>query len=115
MKHLRTLEFKPYVIFIKPPSIERLRETRKNAKIISSRDDQGAAKPFTVSTVMLRETTKWYLGSPVRAGAFGGHGVGDAVVQNVIQTGLYSGAYSLGDGTVTAFCASVSRSSYYID
>ncbi|XP_006526392.1 MAGUK p55 subfamily member 7 isoform X6 [Mus musculus] len=47
VKHLRTLEFKPYVIFIKPPSIERLRETRKNAKIISSRDDQGTAKPFT--------------------------------------------------------------------
>ncbi|XP_053778871.1 MAGUK p55 subfamily member 7 isoform X3 [Desmodus rotundus] len=47
VKHLRTLEFKPYVIFIKPPSIERLRETRKNAKIISSRDDQGATKPFT--------------------------------------------------------------------
>ncbi|XP_060019541.1 MAGUK p55 subfamily member 7 isoform X2 [Lagenorhynchus albirostris] len=47
VKHLRTLEFKPYVIFIKPPSIERLRETRKNAKIISSRDEQGAAKPFT--------------------------------------------------------------------
>ncbi|XP_066886696.1 MAGUK p55 subfamily member 7 isoform X2 [Kogia breviceps] len=47
VKHLRTLEFKPYVIFIKPPSVERLRETRKNAKIISSRDDQGAAKPFT--------------------------------------------------------------------
>ncbi|XP_069314849.1 MAGUK p55 subfamily member 7 [Eulemur rufifrons] len=47
VKHLRTLEFKPYVIFIKPPSIERLRETRKNAKIISSRDDQAAAKPFT--------------------------------------------------------------------
>lgn len=47
VKHLRTLEFKPYVIFIKPPSIERLRETRKNAKIISSRDDHTAAKPFT--------------------------------------------------------------------
>ncbi|XP_045389111.1 MAGUK p55 subfamily member 7 isoform X2 [Lemur catta] len=47
VKHLRTLEFKPYVIFIKPPSIERLRETRKNAKIVSSRDDQAAAKPFT--------------------------------------------------------------------
>nr|XP_015848208.1 MAGUK p55 subfamily member 7 isoform X2 [Peromyscus maniculatus bairdii] len=47
VKHLRTQEFKPYVIFIKPPSIERLRETRKNAKIISSRDDQATAKPFT--------------------------------------------------------------------
>ncbi|KAH0627545.1 hypothetical protein JD844_003362 [Phrynosoma platyrhinos] len=46
LKHLRTLEFKPFVIFIKPPSIERLRETRKNAKIISSKDEKGAAKPF---------------------------------------------------------------------
>ncbi|KAB0344165.1 hypothetical protein FD754_021091 [Muntiacus muntjak] len=45
-KHLRMLEYKPYVIFIRPLSIGRLRETRKNAKIISSRDDQGAAKPF---------------------------------------------------------------------
>jgi hypothetical protein len=53
VKHLRTLEFKPYVIFIKPPSIERLRETRKNAKIISSRDDQGTAKPFTVGVMIL--------------------------------------------------------------
>ncbi|XP_054847326.1 MAGUK p55 subfamily member 7 isoform X1 [Eublepharis macularius] len=47
VKHLRTLEFKPFVIFIKPPSIERLRETRKNAKIISSKDEKGAAKPFS--------------------------------------------------------------------
>ncbi|XP_067398657.1 MAGUK p55 subfamily member 7 isoform X2 [Emydura macquarii macquarii] len=47
VKHLRTLEFKPFVIFIKPPSLERLRETRKNAKIISSKDEKGAAKPFT--------------------------------------------------------------------
>ncbi|XP_073190454.1 MAGUK p55 subfamily member 7 isoform X4 [Lepidochelys kempii] len=47
VKHLRTLEFKPFVIFIKPPSLECLRETRKNAKIISSKDEKGAAKPFT--------------------------------------------------------------------
>ncbi|XP_074841016.1 MAGUK p55 subfamily member 7 [Carettochelys insculpta] len=47
VKHLRTLEFKPFVIFIKPPSLERLRDTRKNAKIISSKDEKGAAKPFT--------------------------------------------------------------------
>lgn len=46
VKHLRTQEFKPFVIFIKPPSIERLRETRKNAKIISSKDEKSAAKPF---------------------------------------------------------------------
>uniref|UniRef100_A0A8C8VJX7 MAGUK p55 subfamily member 7 n=1 Tax=Pelusios castaneus TaxID=367368 RepID=A0A8C8VJX7_9SAUR len=47
VKHLRTLEFKPFVIFIKPPSLERLRETRKNAKIISSKDERGTTKPFT--------------------------------------------------------------------
>uniref|UniRef100_A0AAR2K2U0 MAGUK p55 subfamily member 7 n=1 Tax=Pygocentrus nattereri TaxID=42514 RepID=A0AAR2K2U0_PYGNA len=46
LKHLRTAEFKPYVVFVKPPSIERLRETRKNAKIISGKDDKGSSKPF---------------------------------------------------------------------
>lgn len=51
VKHLRTYEFKPFVIFIKPPSLDRLRETRKNAKIISSKDDKGTAKPFTVSII----------------------------------------------------------------
>ncbi|MBN3311152.1 MPP7 protein, partial [Amia calva] len=47
IKHLRTSEFKPYVIFVKPPPIERLRESRKNAKVISSKDDKGSAKAFT--------------------------------------------------------------------
>ncbi|XP_043922606.1 MAGUK p55 subfamily member 7 isoform X1 [Protopterus annectens] len=47
LKHLRTAEFKPFVIFIKPPSLERLRETRKNSMIISSKDEKGSAKPFT--------------------------------------------------------------------
>uniref|UniRef100_A0A668AVF8 MAGUK p55 scaffold protein 7a n=1 Tax=Myripristis murdjan TaxID=586833 RepID=A0A668AVF8_9TELE len=47
IKHLRTAEFKPYVVFVKPPTIERLRETRKNAEIFSAKDDKGSAKPFT--------------------------------------------------------------------
>ncbi|XP_069504208.1 MAGUK p55 subfamily member 7 isoform X2 [Ambystoma mexicanum] len=47
IKHLRTLEFKPFVIFIKPPSVDRLRETRRNAKVMSTRDEKGTAKPFT--------------------------------------------------------------------
>ncbi|KAM9839572.1 MAGUK p55 subfamily member 7 isoform 2-T2 [Aulostomus maculatus] len=47
IKHLRTAEFKPFVVFVKPPTIERLRETRKNAKVISGKDDKGSAKPFT--------------------------------------------------------------------
>ncbi|XP_075683621.1 MAGUK p55 subfamily member 7 [Rhinoderma darwinii] len=47
IKHLRTYEFKPFVIFIKPPSIERLRETRKNAKVISSKDERASSKTFS--------------------------------------------------------------------
>ncbi|XP_057680433.1 MAGUK p55 subfamily member 7 isoform X2 [Corythoichthys intestinalis] len=47
LKHLRTAEFKPFVVFVKPPTIERLRETRINAKLISGKDDKGSAKPFT--------------------------------------------------------------------
>ncbi|KAJ3611501.1 hypothetical protein NHX12_021516 [Muraenolepis orangiensis] len=46
LKHLRTAEFKPLVVFVKPPSVERLRETRRNGKVISSKDDRGTAKPF---------------------------------------------------------------------
>uniref|UniRef100_A0A8C7N1S9 MAGUK p55 scaffold protein 7a n=1 Tax=Oncorhynchus kisutch TaxID=8019 RepID=A0A8C7N1S9_ONCKI len=47
IKHLRTAEFKPYVVFVKPPPIERLRETRRNAKVISGKDDKGSATPFS--------------------------------------------------------------------
>ncbi|KAJ8278065.1 hypothetical protein GJAV_G00083440 [Gymnothorax javanicus] len=47
IKHLRTPEFKPYVVFVKPPPIDRLRETRKNARTISSRDDKGSVKLFS--------------------------------------------------------------------
>lgn len=47
IKLLRTGEFKPFVVLVKPPAIERLRESRQNAKIISGKDDKGSAKPFT--------------------------------------------------------------------
>ncbi|XP_051968259.1 MAGUK p55 subfamily member 7-like isoform X2 [Xyrauchen texanus] len=47
LKHLRTAEFKPYVVFVKPPSIERLKETRKNAKVISGKEDKNTSKPFS--------------------------------------------------------------------
>uniref|UniRef100_A0A3B3SAG1 MAGUK p55 scaffold protein 7a n=1 Tax=Paramormyrops kingsleyae TaxID=1676925 RepID=A0A3B3SAG1_9TELE len=47
IKHLRTAEFKPYVVFVKPPTIERLRETRRDAKVISGKDDKCLAKPFS--------------------------------------------------------------------
>ncbi|KAM8967156.1 MAGUK p55 subfamily member 7 [Pelodytes ibericus] len=47
LKHLRTSEFKPFIIFIKPPSIERLRETRKNGKVISGKEERASSKAFT--------------------------------------------------------------------
>ncbi|XP_051531047.1 MAGUK p55 subfamily member 7-like isoform X2 [Myxocyprinus asiaticus] len=47
LKHLRTAEFKPYVVFVKPPPIERLKETRKNAKVISGKEDKNSSKPFS--------------------------------------------------------------------
>ncbi|KAG7324789.1 hypothetical protein KOW79_011105 [Hemibagrus wyckioides] len=47
LKHLRTAEFKPFVVFVKPPSIQRMRETRKNAKTISGKGDKDTSKPLT--------------------------------------------------------------------
>ncbi|KAJ8396132.1 hypothetical protein AAFF_G00022050 [Aldrovandia affinis] len=47
IKCLRTAEFKPYVIFVKPPPIKRLRQSRRNVKVICSQDEKGSAKHFT--------------------------------------------------------------------
>ncbi|GAA6074247.1 MAGUK p55 subfamily member 7, partial [Tachysurus ichikawai] len=47
LKHLRTAEFKPYVVFVKPPSIERLRETRKSTKTVSEKGDKDVSKALT--------------------------------------------------------------------
>lgn len=47
IKHLRTAEFKPFIVFVKPPSIEKLRETRQNGKVVAGKDDSESAKPFT--------------------------------------------------------------------
>uniref|UniRef100_A0A3B4ABB8 Membrane protein, palmitoylated 7b (MAGUK p55 subfamily member 7) n=1 Tax=Periophthalmus magnuspinnatus TaxID=409849 RepID=A0A3B4ABB8_9GOBI len=47
IKHLRTAEFKPFVVFVKPPSLERLRETRKHAKFISGKDEKANGRTFT--------------------------------------------------------------------
>lgn len=48
IKHLRTAEFKPFIVFVKPPSIEKLKETRQNGKVRAGKDDSDSAKPFTV-------------------------------------------------------------------
>ncbi|XP_051522428.1 MAGUK p55 subfamily member 7 [Myxocyprinus asiaticus] len=47
LKHLRTAEFKPYVVFVKPPSIERLKETRRNAEVILGKEDKNLSKSFS--------------------------------------------------------------------
>ncbi|XP_035769646.1 MAGUK p55 subfamily member 7 [Neolamprologus brichardi] len=63
IKHLRTAEFKPFVVFVKPPTVDRLRETRKKTQIISGKDDKDSTKPFTeedfqemVNTAQIMET-----------------------------------------------------------
>ncbi|XP_058649748.1 MAGUK p55 subfamily member 7 [Onychostoma macrolepis] len=44
---LYTSEFKPYVVFVKPPSIESLRLSRRKAKVLSSQNEQTPTKLFT--------------------------------------------------------------------
>ncbi|XP_069367926.1 MAGUK p55 subfamily member 7-like isoform X1 [Paralichthys olivaceus] len=45
IKHVYTSEFKPYVVFVKPPHIEELRLTRRRAKFIC--DDANPVKTFS--------------------------------------------------------------------
>ncbi|XP_064201624.1 MAGUK p55 subfamily member 7-like [Anguilla rostrata] len=47
IQRLRTAEFKPYVVFVKPPPMEELRLSRRNAKVTRRRDGEGSAEPFT--------------------------------------------------------------------
>ncbi|XP_052405349.1 MAGUK p55 subfamily member 7 [Carassius gibelio] len=42
-----TSELKPYVVFVKPPSIESLRLSRRKAKVLSSQNEQTPTKIFT--------------------------------------------------------------------
>ncbi|KAL4624633.1 MAGUK p55 subfamily member 7-like [Arapaima gigas] len=44
--HLRTPEFKPFVVYVKPPPLEHLRTTRRKAKLQSWRDEMGQMKTF---------------------------------------------------------------------
>ncbi|XP_056598678.1 MAGUK p55 subfamily member 7 isoform X2 [Triplophysa dalaica] len=44
---LNTSEFKPYVVFVKPPSIERLKLSRRKAKVLSSPNEKKSTKTFT--------------------------------------------------------------------
>ncbi|XP_067309489.1 MAGUK p55 subfamily member 7 [Pseudorasbora parva] len=44
---LYSSEFKPYVVFVKPPSIECLRLSRRKAKVLASQNEQTATNIFT--------------------------------------------------------------------
>ncbi|KAL2097914.1 hypothetical protein ACEWY4_007121 [Coilia grayii] len=44
VEKLYTREFKPYVVFVKPPPIERLRLSRRKTKVISSTDERTQTK-----------------------------------------------------------------------
>ena len=50
MKYLRTAEFKPYVIYIKPPPLALLKQTRQAAHAKST-FDEASSRGFTVSLV----------------------------------------------------------------
>ncbi|XP_049453237.1 MAGUK p55 subfamily member 7-like [Epinephelus fuscoguttatus] len=47
IKHVYTSEFKPYVVFVKPPRIEELRLTRRRAKFICGEDDKNSVRIFS--------------------------------------------------------------------
>ncbi|XP_068594378.1 MAGUK p55 subfamily member 7-like [Cebidichthys violaceus] len=47
IKHVYTSEFKPYMVFVKPPRIEELRLTRRRAKFIRDEDDKNSVRIFS--------------------------------------------------------------------
>lgn len=48
IKYVYTSEFKPYVVFVKPPRIEELRLTRRRAKFVCDEDSK-QVRMFSVS------------------------------------------------------------------
>ncbi|XP_036939821.1 MAGUK p55 subfamily member 7-like isoform X2 [Acanthopagrus latus] len=47
IKHVYTCEYKPYVVFVKPPGIEELRLTRRRAKFICGEEDKSSVRVFS--------------------------------------------------------------------
>uniref|UniRef100_A0A3Q3FZH9 MAGUK p55 subfamily member 7-like n=1 Tax=Labrus bergylta TaxID=56723 RepID=A0A3Q3FZH9_9LABR len=46
IKHVYTSEYKPYVVFVKPPRIEELRLTRRRAKFICDEENKNSEEQF---------------------------------------------------------------------
>uniref|UniRef100_A0A3B3BNK7 MAGUK p55 subfamily member 7-like n=1 Tax=Oryzias melastigma TaxID=30732 RepID=A0A3B3BNK7_ORYME len=47
LKFIDTSKFKPYIVFVKPPSIEELRLTRRRVKFLCDKDDPNQVRTFT--------------------------------------------------------------------
>ncbi|KAA8587414.1 hypothetical protein FQN60_016276 [Etheostoma spectabile] len=47
IKHVYTSEFKPYVVFVKPPHIQELRHTRRRAELICTEEDKNSVRIFS--------------------------------------------------------------------
>ncbi|KAK5859594.1 hypothetical protein PBY51_021140 [Eleginops maclovinus] len=47
IKHVYTSEFKPYVVFVKPPCIEELRLTRRRVKFVCDEVDKNSVRVFS--------------------------------------------------------------------
>ncbi|XP_061746470.1 MAGUK p55 subfamily member 7-like isoform X1 [Nerophis ophidion] len=47
LKRIYTLEFKPYVVFVKPPRVEELRLSRRRAKFLSDGEDSNQVRMFS--------------------------------------------------------------------
>ncbi|XP_028284384.1 MAGUK p55 subfamily member 7-like [Parambassis ranga] len=47
IKHVYTSEFKPYVVFVKPPRVEELRLTRRRAKFVCDDEDTNPVRVFS--------------------------------------------------------------------
>lgn len=50
IQSVRTHELKAYIIYVKPPTAERMKETRKDAQITTN---YYVNRPFKVSTLMV--------------------------------------------------------------
>lgn len=51
IKRVCSLEFMPYVVFVKPPRLEELRLTRRRAKVIGDGEDTSTVRIFSVSAL----------------------------------------------------------------
>ncbi|XP_078120964.1 MAGUK p55 subfamily member 7-like [Sander vitreus] len=47
IKHVYTAEFKPYVVFVKPPHIQELRLTRRRAEFTCAEEDKNSVRIFS--------------------------------------------------------------------